>query len=420
MGRTVVKKSANAPHPADPEVEEQKRLKKLAFSNGMLSEAPQKAVARNALRPSKTVIKHDGKDIIRKSQRSRNRFLFSFPGLLAPLSGGKIGLLKDLDTKNPILYLDFPLGQMKLFGTIVYPKNRYLTLQFSRGGKSVMCDDNFDNMIVFSDAWWIGKKDENPEEARLEFPKELNVDKNIEHNFKGGAGAACDGKQGTNRTGMSVLEPESPKLEEEDDISEDQSNIKDFIDMTPARHSARTAGKTFNFADASSGDDLSVDDDKTSNEEEQMEEKLHADNEDAVIVDKSANKSTLGAKVVSNSTEPTHTHHGSLVQASISTMFKKVGEKIVSSKKGSLSEETKAGRENIAKSVDAARANTKNTKESVSGSAGSTRKIGRPRSIKNSNPSGPIDSSQAEDDEEIEEFSSTSQDMDESDEDWTA
>lgn len=36
---------------------------------------------------------------------------------------------------------------MKLFGTILYPKNRYLTLQFSRGGKNVLCDDYFDNMV---------------------------------------------------------------------------------------------------------------------------------------------------------------------------------------------------------------------------------------------------------------------------------
>lgn len=36
---------------------------------------------------------------------------------------------------------------MKLFGTILYPKNRYLTLQFSRGGKNVMCEDYFDNMV---------------------------------------------------------------------------------------------------------------------------------------------------------------------------------------------------------------------------------------------------------------------------------
>lgn len=36
---------------------------------------------------------------------------------------------------------------MKLFGTIVFPKNRYLTLHFPRGGKNVMCEDYFDNMV---------------------------------------------------------------------------------------------------------------------------------------------------------------------------------------------------------------------------------------------------------------------------------
>jgi len=29
----------------------------------------------------------------------------------------------------------------------MYPKNRYLTLQFSRGGKNVTCEDYFDNMV---------------------------------------------------------------------------------------------------------------------------------------------------------------------------------------------------------------------------------------------------------------------------------
>lgn len=38
-------------------------------------------------------------------------------------------------------------GRMKLFGTIMYPKNRYLTLQFSKGGKNVTCEDCFDNMV---------------------------------------------------------------------------------------------------------------------------------------------------------------------------------------------------------------------------------------------------------------------------------
>lgn len=35
---------------------------------------------------------------------------------------------------------------MKWFGTNVYPKNRCLTLQFSKAGQNVTCDDYFENM----------------------------------------------------------------------------------------------------------------------------------------------------------------------------------------------------------------------------------------------------------------------------------
>lgn len=89
------------------EMEERKRLKRLALKNNLLSD--RQASSATGSHPSKIVMKHHGKDIMKKSQRSgKNRFLFSFPGLLAPISGGKIGELKDLGTKNPILYLDFP------------------------------------------------------------------------------------------------------------------------------------------------------------------------------------------------------------------------------------------------------------------------------------------------------------------------
>lgn len=100
------KKDVAAPA-ADPESGERSRLKKLALSRNILSEVGVKVGSSAALGPSKTVVKHHGRDILRKSQR-KNRYLFSFPGLLAPISGGKIGELKDLATKNPILYLDFP------------------------------------------------------------------------------------------------------------------------------------------------------------------------------------------------------------------------------------------------------------------------------------------------------------------------
>lgn len=91
---------------SNPEATERKRLKDLAFSNNMLCETQARSSIH--LNPSPIVTKHHGKDIIKKSQRRSSRYLFSFPALFAPIAGGKIGDLKDLGTKNPILYLDFP------------------------------------------------------------------------------------------------------------------------------------------------------------------------------------------------------------------------------------------------------------------------------------------------------------------------
>lgn len=306
----------------NPEAEERKRRKHLAFSNNLLSEAPLKAFS--ALSPSRTVIKHHGKDILKKSQR-KNRYLFSFPGLLAPITGGKIGELKDLGTKNPILYLDFPQGQMKLFGTIVYPKNRYLTLNFSKGGKNVLCEDYFDNMIVFSDAWWIGRKEENPKEARLEFPKELSEGTSVDYDFKGGAGMASDSKQGANKPATNYVEHHSSKVELEDDFSSEES-LKDVVEMTPkegvevtpVRYSQRTAGKAFSFAEASSGDDsVGTDGNKSDGEESS-----------GFVTPENGNKAEARARASTQIHESAVAATKStkrLAQATISTLFKKVG-----------------------------------------------------------------------------------------------
>ncbi|MBA0827313.1 hypothetical protein Goarm_012100 [Gossypium armourianum] len=311
--------SKKPPIAETPEATERRRLKKLALKNNLLSDTPAAPKSYVPLSPSKQVIKHHGRDILRKSQR-KNRFLFSFPGLLAPISGGKIGELKNLGSKNPILYLDFPQGQMKLFGTIVYPKNRYLSLLFSRGGKNVMCDDYFDNMvrtffhasgvlanqwclfitkflsilstfevnealvvlvkvealgtrapsfqIVFSDAWWIGKKDENPDEVRLDFPKELFEGQQMEYDFKGGAGVTSINKQGIPRTEMKQADTESLDTESENALSDDETSLKVKMEATPTRHSARNAGKRFKFAEASSEEDTVRSDAEPSDGEE--------------------------------------------------------------------------------------------------------------------------------------------------------
>lgn len=53
------------------------------------------------------ILKCDGKDVVKKGHR-KNKYLFTFPGLVAPVAGGKFGDLSQLDSRNPILYIDFP------------------------------------------------------------------------------------------------------------------------------------------------------------------------------------------------------------------------------------------------------------------------------------------------------------------------
>ncbi|XP_015581413.1 DNA-binding protein RHL1 isoform X3 [Ricinus communis] len=433
--------SNNSTEAAD--VKERKRLKKLSFSNHILSDTP--IDAQSPLPPSKTVLKHHGKDITRKCQR-KNRFLFSFPGLLAPIaSGGKIGDLKNLGTKNPILYLHFPQGQLKLFGTIVYPKNRYLSLQFSRGGKNVMCEDYFDTMIVFSEAWWIGTKEENPEEARLDFPKQfLEVQgREVEYDFKGGAGAASAliNKQVAHRSGMKYVEEESPDTELENDLLDEKSNLKDLKETTPVRHSERTTGKTFKFADVSSEEDAveSVPADIDVKEEGEEEKKVKSITSSTIVLDFDDEDATQGnhfssqnhasamsetnsrklsesAVIATTSKEDLHSNRGSLVQATISTLFnkahgkKKVEEKIEPRNSRKYQSSKVAGQKSP--HADLKRKNDQ---------AGEPIKRGKVTRGKKAETGIEEKKKVYEvDDEDIEEFSSSTQGTEGSDEDWEA
>lgn len=262
------KKDANDAKTEDnAENRERQRLRKLAFSRKILSQT--RSNPSRPLQPTKIIVNSDGKDIVKKGQR-KNKYLFAFPGLVAPVSGGKMGELVHLDTKNPVLYVDFPQGRLKFFGTIVYPKNKYLTLHFMRGSGSVVCEDSFDSLVVFSDVWWIGTKEENPEEVQLDFPKELKQEKHAEFDFKSGAGRIADHK---NVAAVKLPSKECDEaLKLETDFKLDQlrdaeqlksrtskpkiETLEEEPKPTPVRSSARTAGKTFKFADPPSEDDL--------------------------------------------------------------------------------------------------------------------------------------------------------------------
>ncbi|CAK7338701.1 unnamed protein product [Dovyalis caffra] len=429
----------------NPDVLERRRLKKLAITNSVVSDTQVKTPY--SLNPSKTVAKHHGKDITRKSQR-KNRFLFSFPGLLAPINGGgKIGELKNLSSKNPVLYLDFPQGHMKLFGTIVYPKNRYLTLQFSRSGKNVMCEDYFDHMIVFSEAWWIGTKEENPEELKLDFPKDLLEVKAVECDFKGGAGAGSVNKQVFQKiSGTKYVKEESPETElDDDDLSDDNQDLKDVKEVTPIRQSARNARKTFNFAEVPSGDDSAerspdaVEEvEEEEEEEEEEEKKVKTNKSSAVVLDFESEDSREGNHLseqyqasaievtkskklskpdvsVTTPKENSHNNHGSLVQSTISTLFKKVqNKKKVEEKKiqkniyfwYSTVSGQKLQQTDLKRKIDPVEAPRKRGKVTEGKRAGTGTK-------------GKEKVHEVEDDD-IEEFSSSSQDNEGSDEDWEA
>lgn len=143
MVKSTKKDANDAKMEDNAENRERQRLRKLAFSRKLISQT--RSNPSRPLQPTKVILNSDGKDIVKKGQR-KSKYLFSFPCLVAPVSGGKMGELVHLDTKNPVLYVDFPQGRLKFFGTIIYPKNKYLTLHFMRGSGNVVCEDSFDSL----------------------------------------------------------------------------------------------------------------------------------------------------------------------------------------------------------------------------------------------------------------------------------
>ncbi|XP_066370353.1 DNA-binding protein RHL1-like [Miscanthus floridulus] len=321
----MVKKASTAA-PADAEADERRRLRSLAFSNGLLQRGDP-AAPRAPLAPAAAITRLQGRDVVRRGGQRKSRYLFSFPGLLVPAaSGGRVGELADLGTKNPVLYLEFPQGRMKLFGTHVYPKNKYLTLQMNRSAKGVVCEDVFESLIVFSEAWWVGTKEDNPEELKLEFPKEFQNDGTAaDCDFRGGAGAAIDEATGS-KTGKEIAEPRSPKFASDDDGSEDSDhkdeNNTQTMSGTPVRQSARNAGKTLKrYTDLSSGGDSSDNDDETAEVPEDLDDK---EMESPEIKDETESEDI---KPADSSTVALSSKKEPLVLATLSSMFKKAEEK---------------------------------------------------------------------------------------------
>lgn len=177
------------------DVETSRKIIESAFDKGILSRT--RRLSAKTLPPSKVMIKAGGKDIVKKSTNRKGRYLLIFNCQLAP-AAGKLGTLSKLDTKNPVMYIDFPNGgRLKLFGTLLFPKNKYLVMKM--GNKEVICEDVLESMIVFNDSWWVGTMAENPDELQLPWPTELSTTKihdKFEYQIRtpgGGKGEGDDG-----------------------------------------------------------------------------------------------------------------------------------------------------------------------------------------------------------------------------------
>ncbi|GIL51317.1 hypothetical protein Vafri_7332 [Volvox africanus] len=146
------------------------KLKEQALDTGVLTDEVVRITTQLPL--SKALVKANGKDIVKKSSTRKNRYLVIVNALLAPATAGRMGTLARLDSRNPVMYLDFPEGRLKFFGTLVFPRAKYMALRVGVGS-SVMAEDVFENLLVFSKAWWIGTAEENPEEKEMPMPSHL-------------------------------------------------------------------------------------------------------------------------------------------------------------------------------------------------------------------------------------------------------
>jgi hypothetical protein len=67
------------------------------------------------------------------------------------------GTLAQLDSANPVFYLNFPSGRLKFSGTLLFPANKYMVLRLGGGpGGAALAEDVFENIVSVSRRCWEG------------------------------------------------------------------------------------------------------------------------------------------------------------------------------------------------------------------------------------------------------------------------
>ena len=119
----------------------------MVSSTRWMSTAPMPGVPKQLTRAN-------AKDIVKRGSVRKGRVLCLFADSIRPMKGGTLGVMKNLDTKCPCMDMEFPEGVVRFRGTLVSPKNKYLSLKI--GSNDVLCEDVFESAILFSKVEWIG------------------------------------------------------------------------------------------------------------------------------------------------------------------------------------------------------------------------------------------------------------------------
>jgi len=231
----------------------------------------------------KQIVQAHGKDIIKKGSLRKGRVLVVFGDEIRPKKGGTLGVLKNLDTKHPCMDMDFPEGVLRFHGTMVFPKNKYVSLKL--GNKEVFCEDIFESVILFSKIEWInGGKDTgtilNGDDIATTLPKSL-----IERLTHGQQD--CDLAHGgidmiATQTSQTIPPPNKRARRPRDVISEeDLGNTVEDVSQ-PASDSTtrrRSSGRITGNKKPKYNIDDDADEDNENEEEDQLEEEYSQDEE---------------------------------------------------------------------------------------------------------------------------------------------
>jgi len=162
----------------------------------------------------------------------------------------KLGTLSDLNTNKPTLYIEYPEGRLKLCGTILYPKNKYMAIKYPQSTNqkvpsSLHCRGVFDNLVVFPEYYWVGTKEENPEEKPLPFPEEI---KQKPENFQ------VSGENTQIKRRSKTSSSRKRRKSRTFDSASDSSDADYQEPIKPIKRAKRTSRKKISYVELDAGD----------------------------------------------------------------------------------------------------------------------------------------------------------------------